>query len=123
MITIKSKYGISRARVYVRATFNNTIISFCDQQGNVILQNSSGRIGFKGTKEGTPYAARVATEKVAEEAKSIGIREVDVYVKGLGPGREAAIRALQAVGVTVVSVTDITPIPHNGCRPKKPRRV
>ncbi|GAB4139838.1 MAG: 30S ribosomal protein S11 [Patescibacteria group bacterium] len=123
MITIKSKFGVARARVYINSTFNNTIITFTDQSGNAILTGSSGKMGFKGTKRGTPFAARVAVEKLAEEAKAIGIRQADVYVKGLGPGREAAIRALQSVGVTVVSITDTTPIPHGGVRQKKPRRV
>ncbi len=123
MITIKSKFGVSRARVYIKSSFNNTIITFTDQSGNVILTSSSGKMGYRGTKEGTPFAARVAAEKLAEEAKAIGIRQADVYVKGLGPGREAAIRALQSVGVTVVSIVDTTPIPHGGVRQKKARRV
>ncbi|MGC8787416.1 MAG: 30S ribosomal protein S11 [Anaerolineae bacterium] len=114
-----------RARAYIQATFNNTIITFTDPEGNVILWGSPGSLDppFKGSRRSTPYAAQVAAQATAKRAMDQGVREVDIYVKGPGPGREAAIRSIQAVGLKVRSITDITPIPHNGCRPPKKRRI
>lgn len=111
------------AQAHVQASFNNTIITITDHQGNTILWGSCGTLGFKGSKKSTPYAAQMAAQKVAEQAKQLGIKEVDVLIKGPGPGREAAIRAFQTVGLKIRSIADVTPIPHNGCRPPKRRRV
>nr|MBC7245656.1 30S ribosomal protein S11 [Chloroflexota bacterium] len=113
------------ARAYIQATFNNTIITFTDPDGNVILWGSPGSLDppFKGSRRSTPYAAQIAAQTTAKKAMDQGVREVDIYVKGPGPGREAAIRSIQAVGLKVRSITDITPIPHNGCRPPKKRRI
>ncbi|MBN1267511.1 MAG: 30S ribosomal protein S11 [Anaerolineales bacterium] len=119
----KVKRTLSQGKAYVHSTFNNTIITITDSQGNTVLWGSSGGSGFKGSRKSTPYAARLATEKVIESAKDLGLQEVDVYVKGPGPGREAAIRAIQGSGVRVRSISDVTPVPHNGCRPPKKRRV
>jgi small subunit ribosomal protein S11 len=114
-----------RARVYIKATFNNTFITFTDPEGNVLLWGSPGSLTppFKGSRRSTPYAAQIAADKVAKSALDQGIREVDILVKGPGPGREAAIRSLQGAGLLVRSITDVTPIPHNGCRPPKKRRI
>jgi len=114
-----------RARAYVYASFNNTLITFTDPDGNVLLWMTPGTVSppFKGSRRSTPYAAQVAAQEAAKRAHEQGVREVDVFVKGPGPGREAAIRALQATGLQVRSITDVTPIPHNGCRPPKKRRV
>lgn len=114
-----------RARAYIHATFNNTMITFTDPEGNVLLWGSPGTLDppFKGSRRSTPYAAQMAAQTTAKKAMDQGVREVDIYVKGAGPGREAAIRSIQAVGLKVRSITDITPIPHNGCRPPKKRRV
>jgi small subunit ribosomal protein S11 len=111
------------ALVHIHATFNNTIITITDQQGDVILWGSGGTVGFKGSRKSTPYAAQMAARQAAKKAVDSGVREVDVFVKGPGRGREAAIRSLQAAGLKVRSITDVTPIPHNGCRPPKKRRV
>jgi small subunit ribosomal protein S11 len=119
----KERKNISYGRAYVHATFNNTIITITDQQGNAITWASAGSSGFKGSRKSTPYAAQLAAQQVAKNAQDHGMREVDVFVKGPGPGREAAIRSLQGAGFKVRSITDITPIPHNGCRPPKKRRV
>ena len=108
---------------YIRATFSNTIITLTDPQGNVLTWGSGGTAGFKGSRKSTPYAAQMAAEQTARQGMDLGMREVDVFVKGPGTGREAAIRSLQAVGLVVRSIADITPIPHNGCRPPKKRRV
>jgi small subunit ribosomal protein S11 len=108
---------------HIQATFNNTIVSIADPQGGVVAWASAGNAGFKGTKKGTPFAASLAAEKAALKAKEAGIREVNVLVKGPGSGRETAIRALQAAGLEINSIKDVTPIPHNGCRPPKKRRV
>jgi small subunit ribosomal protein S11 len=107
----------------VQATFNNTIVTLTDPAGNVISWSSAGANGFKGSRKSTPYAAQVTAEQAARRAMEHGLRQVDVFVKGPGSGREMAIRALQTAGVMVVSITDTTPIPHNGCRPPKRRRV
>jgi len=108
---------------YIYATYNNTIVSLTDQGGNVIAQSSAGRLGFKGAKKSTPYAAGRVVKVAAEKARLYGLEKVDVFLKGIGAGREAAVRALAANDLTVLAIKDTTPIPHNGCRPKKARRV
>jgi small subunit ribosomal protein S11 len=108
---------------HIKATFNNTIITICDLQGNTLVWGSSGTVGFKGTKKSTPYAAQIASLAVAKKVKEMGLSDIEVLVKGPGPGREAAIRSLQAAGLNVKKVKDVTPSPHNGCRPRKKRRV
>ena len=119
----KVKRQMSLAQVHVYATFNNTIITVTDQQGNTVCWASAGSAGFKGSRKSTPFAARLATEQVMKTAQGFGIQEVDLIVKGPGPGREAAIRAVQSMGITIRSIEDVTPVPHNGCRPPKRRRV
>lgn len=119
----REKKNIAEGVVHIKSTFNNTIVTITDKDGNVICWESGGTIGFTGTKKGTPYAAQLAAEKAAKKAMEHGMRKVDVLVKGAGSGREPAIRTLQAVGLEVRSITDVTPVPHNGCRPKKKRRV
>ena len=108
---------------HIQATFNNTIVSIADPEGNLLAWSSAGRIGFKGSRKGTPFAAQVAAQNAGNTAKDSGMRSVDVLVKGPGAGRESAVRALQAAGIEVKSIKDVTPIPHNGCRPRKRRRV
>lgn len=115
--------NIPYGQAHVYATFNNTIVSMTDQSGNVISWASAGTSGFKGSRKSTPYAARLAAQSASEAAQQHGMKEVDVYVKGPGPGREAAIRSIQSSGLKVRSITDKTPIPHNGVRPPKKRRV
>ncbi|MBN2735481.1 MAG: 30S ribosomal protein S11 [Spirochaetales bacterium] len=117
------KKNIPYGCVYIQATFNNTIVTVTDQKGNAISWASAGGLGFKGAKKSTPFAAQSTAESAASRAVEHGLREVDVYVKGPGVGRESAIRALGALGIRVRSIKDITPIPHNGCRPQKSRRV
>ena len=119
----KKRKVVTQGRVYVLATYNNTIISFTDQNGDVIAQNSAGRMGFKGPKKATPYAAGTIIKKLVEEVKEMGLKDVEVYVKGIGSGRDGALRGLTASGLAITGINDITPIPHNGCRAKKPRRV
>lgn len=119
----KTHKKVSVGRVYIQSTFNNTIVTITDTQGNVITWGSSGTARFKGSRKGTPYAAQLAAREAARRAANDGLRQVDVYIKGPGSGREAAIRALQSSGLTVTSIRDVTPIPHNGCRPKGRRRV
>jgi len=119
----KEKKNIPHAVATVQASFNNTIIAIADQEGNVLAWSSAGRIGFKGSRKGTPFAAQLAAANCAEHAKESGVRSVDVRVTGPGAGRESAIRALQANGIDIKSIKDTTPIPHNGCRPRKRRRV
>ncbi len=119
----KEKKNIPYGRAYIRATFNNTIVTITDQHGNAIAWASGGTSGFKGSRKSTPYAAQLAAKSAARTAQDHGVRELDVFVKGPGPGREAAIRALQAADMVLRSITDKTPIPHNGCRPPKKRRV
>jgi len=109
--------------VHIQATFNNTIVTITDSGGNVVAWSSSGVQGFKGSRKSTPFAAQLAAEDAAKKAMEHGMRNVDVYVKGPGPGRESALRSLQAAGFKVVIIKDVTPIPHNGCRPPKRRRV
>jgi len=113
----------SMGLVHIQSTFNNTIITISDMQGNVLSWSSAGTMGFKGTKKSTPYAAQIASSSVAKKVREMGLVEVEVFVKGPGPGREAAIRALAAAGLSVRKVKDITPMPHNGCRARKKRRV
>jgi small subunit ribosomal protein S11 len=110
-------------RVYIQATFNNIIVTFTDGAGNVIAWSSAGKAGFRGAKKNTPYAGQVASQEAAKVAYEAGLRLVDAYLKGTGAGREAALRAIDAAGIQVRSIKDTTPIPHNGCRPPKPRRV
>jgi small subunit ribosomal protein S11 len=119
----REKRNIPRGQAHIQATFNNTIITLTDPHGNTVAWASAGTAGFKGSRKSTPYAAQLAAQQAARGAQDNGMREVDIYVKGPGPGREAAIRALQAAGIVVRSITDVTPIPHNGCRPPKKRRV
>jgi small subunit ribosomal protein S11 len=119
----RERRNIPRGQAHIQATFNNTIITVTDPEGNTITWASAGTAGFKGSRKSTPYAAQMAAQQVARSAQDNGMREVDIFVKGPGPGREAAIRALQAAGMVVRSITDVTPIPHNGCRPPKKRRV
>ncbi len=119
----REKKSVPRGRAYVRSTFNNTIITLTDPNGNVVAWGSSGSSGFKGSRKGTPYSAQLAGENAARRAMEHGLREVEVLVRGPGSGREAAIRSLQAAGLTVLSIRDVTPIPHNGCRAPKRRRV
>lgn len=107
----------------IKATFNNVIVTLTDNSGNTIGWSSSGKMGFKGSKKNTPFAAQVCAEAVAKQAYDMGLRKVDVFIKGPGSGREAAVRALQTSGLEILSIKDITPIPHNGCRPPKRRRV
>lgn len=119
----RERKGIVRGRAYIQSTFNNTIITLTDPQGNVIAWGSSGTSGFKGARKGTAFAAQRAAEMAARRGMEHGLRQVDVYVKGPGSGREAAIRTLQANGLNILSIRDVTPVPHNGCRPPKKRRV
>jgi small subunit ribosomal protein S11 len=112
-------YGVA----HIKSSFNNTIITFADQQGNVIAWASSGNVGFKGSRKSTPFAAQTAAETAARRAMEHGVRKVDVVVKGPGSGRETAIRSIQNMGIEVAGIKDVTPIPHNGCRPPKRRRV
>jgi small subunit ribosomal protein S11 len=121
--TRKVKRTLSSAQVHVYASFNNTIVTVTDQQGNTVCWGSAGSSGFKGSRKSTPFAARLAAEQAIKSAMSMGIQEVDLIVKGPGPGRESAIRAVQSVGLKVRSISDVTPVPHNGCRPPKKRRV
>ncbi|TAN61988.1 30S ribosomal protein S11 [bacterium] len=115
--------GVTQANAYILASFNNTMVSITDKQGNVLVWSTPGIVGFSGSKKSTPFAAQVAAADAARKAKDIGIKDVEVYVKGPGSGRESAIRALQAAGLNITLIKDTTPIPHNGCRPKKKRRV
>lgn len=119
----REKKVVPRGRAYVQATFNNTLITLTDPNGNVLSWASAGQAGFKGSRKSTPYAAQVAAEQAARRAGDYGLRQVDVFVKGPGSGREAAVRALQSAGLVVLSIKDATPVPHNGCRPRKRRRV
>jgi len=114
---------VSIGKAYIKATYNNTIVTLTDQKGDVISWSSAGVCGFKGAKKATPYAAQVIAKRAIDKAKESGLKEVSVFIKGVGTGRESAARALNANGLNVTSVKDITSIPHNGCRPRKPRRV
>lgn len=119
----KKKLSVTSGIVHIQATFNNTIITIADKQGNAISWSSPGLVGFSGSKKSTPFAAQVAASDAARRAKDLGLETVEVLVKGAGSGRESAIRALQAAGLSITSIKDVTPIPHNGCRPRKKRRV
>ncbi|MDP2920476.1 MAG: 30S ribosomal protein S11 [Dehalococcoidia bacterium] len=119
----KERRIIPVGKAYVQSSFNNTIVTITDPQGNVLSWGSSGTVGFKGSRKGTPYAAQLAAQDAVKKSQAYGLRSVEVFVKGPGSGREAAIRALQASGLAVTSIKDVTPIPHNGCRPPKRRRV
>ncbi len=114
---------IPAGRAYIQSSFNNTIVTLTDPEGNVLAWGSSGTSGFKGSRKGTPYAAQLAAQDAVKKVQNYGLRQVDVFIKGPGSGREAAIRALQGAGLSVTSIKDVTPIPHNGCRPPKRRRV
>jgi small subunit ribosomal protein S11 len=119
----RKKKHVPLGKVFVTATFNNTIVTFADMQGNAIAQSSAGRCGFKGPKKSTPYAAGIIVKNAAEKVAEYGLKDVHVYVKGIGSGRDGAIRSLNANGFNILSISDTTPMPHNGCRPKKARRV
>ena len=119
----KEKRVVPHGTVHIQATFNNTLITIADPEGNVVSWSSAGRIGFKGSRKGTPFAAQVASQNAAQIARDSGMRTVEVQVKGPGGGRESAVRALSASGLSIKSIRDVTPIPHNGCRPRKRRRV
>ena len=119
----KEKKNISNAIAHVNSSFNNTLVTITDYQGNTIAWSSSGSMGFKGSRKSTPYAAQLAAEDAGKKASEHGVKNVDIEVQGPGSGRESALRALQIVGFQVNSIRDVTPIPHNGCRPKKRRRV
>lgn len=119
----KTKRADAVGVAHIKATFNNTIVCICDTSGHVLAWSSAGKAGFKGSKKSTPFAAQLAANTTAKEAMDIGVRKVEVWVKGPGSGREAAIRSLQAAGLEITAIKDVTPIPHNGCRPPKRRRV
>jgi small subunit ribosomal protein S11 len=119
----KGKRTLSSGQVHINATFNNTIVTITDDDGNTITWGSAGSAGFNGSRKSTPFAARLAAEQAIKAAIALGLQEVRVFVKGPGPGRENAIRAVQALGLKVNAITDVTPVPHNGCRPPKKRRV
>ena len=119
----KGKRSLSAGQVHVYASFNNTIVTVTDPEGNTLCWGSAGSVGFKGSRKSTPFAARLAAEQAIKAAMAMGLQEVAVYVKGPGPGRESAIRAIQAQGLKITSISDLTPVPHNGCRPPKKRRV
>jgi len=119
----KAKRVLSAGQVHINATFNNTIITVTDMQGNAVAWSSAGAVGFKGSRKSTPFAASLATEKAIKSAQDMGMQEVELFVKGPGPGRESAIRKVAAMGIKVSAISDVTPVPHNGCRPPKKRRV
>jgi small subunit ribosomal protein S11 len=119
----REKRTVAAGKAYITATFNNTIITITDRDGNTLYWGSAGTSGFRGARKATPYAATTAVEALARKAVANGLREIEVYLKGPGPGRDGAIRALKAVGLTITLIADVTPIPHNGPRPKKKRRV
>ncbi len=119
----KEKRLVPHGMAHIKATFNNTLITISDPEGNVVAWSSAGKIGFKGSRKGTPFAAQVAAQNAAQTARDLGMRSLDVELKGAGGGRESAVRALSASGLYVKSIRDVTPIPHNGCRPPKRRRV
>ncbi|MBS1250318.1 MAG: 30S ribosomal protein S11 [Chloroflexi bacterium] len=119
----RKKRKISTGQVHVQATFNNTIITVTDNQGNTVCWSSSGSLGFDGSRRSTSFAARLATNEAIKTAMGMGLREVEAFIKGPGPGREASLRAMEAMGLKILAITDVTPVPHNGCRPPKKRRI
>jgi len=119
----KEKKNIAMGQAHIKSTFNNTIVTITDQQGNTLSWASAGNVGFKGSRKSTPFAAQLAAEKAARAAQEHGLQRVDVFVKGPGSGRETAIRSLAAAGLEIAGIQDVTPVPHNGCRPRKRRRV
>jgi small subunit ribosomal protein S11 len=119
----KVRRGVGRAIAHIKATFNNTLVTITDTNGDALIRESGGTMGFKGARKSTPFAAQRAGEQAASKARKLGVTEVEVRVKGPGSGRESAITALQAAGLRILSIEDVTPIPHNGCRPRKRRRV
>ena len=119
----KVKRNIEKGQAHIKSTFNNTIISITDEEGKVVAWSSAGKVGYKGSRKSTPFAAQLAAENAADEAKDMGMKEIEIFVKGPGSGRESAIRTLQSAGLNITLIKDITPIPHNGCRPPKRRRV
>jgi small subunit ribosomal protein S11 len=119
----REKKSVPKGKAYIKSTFNNTMITLTDPNGNVVSAGSAGTVGFKGSRKSTPFAAGQAAERAAKRAMEHGMRQVDVYVKGPGSGREAAIRSLESAGLSILSIRDVTPMPHNGCRPPKRRRV
>ena len=122
-VKVKVSKKVKEGRVYIKSTYNNTLVTLTDSLGNVLASSSAGKIGFKGTKKATPFAASQVATKICESAKKIGVEKVKVFVKGIGSGRDPALRSLAAHGLDIISIKDITPIPHNGCRPPKVRRV
>lgn len=119
----RERKSVPRGQAHIQATFNNTIVTLTDPNGNVLSWGSAGSQGFKGSRKSTPYAAQITAETAARKAMEHGLRQIEVFVKGPGSGREAAIRSLQGAGLNITAITDVTPIPHNGCRPPKRRRV
>lgn len=119
----KAKRQVPHGAAYVQATYNNTIVTITDLNGNILAWGSAGNCGFRGPKKATPFAASQIVKKVAEKAKEYGVKDLSVYVKGVGSGRDSSVRALNGNGFNILSIKDITPLPHNGCRPRKPRRV
>ncbi|EKD32976.1 MAG: hypothetical protein ACD_76C00106G0017 [uncultured bacterium] len=119
----KALRQVPHGRAYVQATFNNTMITFTDLNGNVLTWSSAGHCGFKGPKKATPFAASIIVQKAVEQAEKYGIKDVNVFLKGIGAGKDSAVRALNTYGINVLSITDQTPVPHNGCRAPKPRRI
>jgi small subunit ribosomal protein S11 len=119
----KVKRNIEKGQAHIKSTFNNTIISITDEEGKVVAWSSAGKVGYQGSRKSTPFAAQLAAENAADEAKEMGMKEIEIFVKGPGSGRESAIRTLQSAGLNITLIKDITPIPHNGCRPPKRRRI
>ena len=119
----KVKRNINKGQAHIRSTFNNTIITITDAEGNVVGWSSSGKVGYEGSRKSTPFAAQIAAEDAAQQAMDMGVKEIEIFVKGPGSGRESAIRSLQSAGLDISLIKDVTPIPHNGCRPPKRRRV
>jgi len=119
----KVKRNIEKGQAHIKSTFNNTIISITDEEGKVVAWSSAGKVGYQGSRKSTPFAAQLAAENAAEEAKDMGMKDIEIFVKGPGSGRESAIRTLQSAGLNITLIKDITPIPHNGCRPPKRRRI